>query len=88
MHENLIDQTHFPFLHPDTVGTPEYARSKLTASTENNQVVIRRELKNASPPGVYGKPANIMHKRVDRTSERAPTAGAPHSVRARARRRA
>jgi vanillate O-demethylase monooxygenase subunit len=69
MHENLIDQTHFPFLHPGTVGTPEYARSKLTASTEDNQVVIRRELKNAPPPGVYGKPANIMHKRVDRTSE-------------------
>lgn len=69
MHENLIDQTHFPFLHPDTVGTPEYARSKLTASTENNQVVIRRELKDSAPPGVYGKPANIMHKRVDRTSE-------------------
>jgi phenylpropionate dioxygenase-like ring-hydroxylating dioxygenase large terminal subunit len=69
MHENHIDQTHFPFLHPGTVGTPEYARSKLTASTENNQVVIRRELKNAASPGVYGKPANIMHKRVDRISE-------------------
>ena len=35
MHENLIDQTHFPFLHPETVGTPEYARSKLTASTDS-----------------------------------------------------
>jgi phenylpropionate dioxygenase-like ring-hydroxylating dioxygenase large terminal subunit len=69
MHENLIDQTHFPFLHPDTVGTPEYARSKLTASTENNQVIIRRALRNSAPPGVYGKPAGIMHKRVDRTSE-------------------
>jgi phenylpropionate dioxygenase-like ring-hydroxylating dioxygenase large terminal subunit len=69
MHENLIDQTHFPFLHPDTVGTPEYARSKLTASTENNQVVIRRALRNSPPPGVYGKPADIMHKKVDRTSE-------------------
>ena len=69
MHENLIDQTHFPFLHPDTVGTPEYARSKLNVSTDNNQVIIRRELRNSFPPGVYGKPADIMHKRVDRTSE-------------------
>jgi vanillate O-demethylase monooxygenase subunit len=69
MHENLIDQTHFPFLHPDTVGTPEYARSKLTASTAGNQVIIRRALRNSAPPGVYGKPAGIMHKRVDRTSE-------------------
>lgn len=69
MHENLIDQTHFPFLHPGTVGTPEYARSKLTANTENNQVAIRRELRDSPPPGVYGIPADIMGKRVDRTSE-------------------
>jgi phenylpropionate dioxygenase-like ring-hydroxylating dioxygenase large terminal subunit len=80
MHENLIDQTHFPFLHPGTVGTPEYARSKLTASTEDNQVVIRRELKNAAPPGVYGKPANIMHKRVDRTSEARFVSPAMHTA--------
>jgi vanillate O-demethylase monooxygenase subunit len=69
MHENLIDQTHFPFLHPGTVGTPEYARSKLTASTENGQVVIRRELRNSPPPSIYGEPAGIMGKPVDRTSE-------------------
>lgn len=29
MHENLIDQIHFPFLHPDMVGTPEYAAPSL-----------------------------------------------------------
>jgi phenylpropionate dioxygenase-like ring-hydroxylating dioxygenase large terminal subunit len=69
MHENLIDQTHFPFLHPETVGTPEYARSKLAVSTSKDQVTIRRELRNSPPPGVYGKPAQIMHKRVDRFSE-------------------
>jgi vanillate O-demethylase monooxygenase subunit len=69
MHENLIDQTHFPFLHPDTVGTPEYARSKLTAEVEGDQVVIRRILTDAPPPAVYGKPAGIMGKRVTRTSE-------------------
>ena len=51
MHENLIDQTHFPFLHPDTVGTPEYARSKLTASTAGNQVIIKRALRGSAPPG-------------------------------------
>jgi nitrite reductase/ring-hydroxylating ferredoxin subunit len=69
MHENLIDQTHFPFLHPDTVGTPEFARSKLTAKVEGDQVVIQRRLDDAPPPAVYGKPAGIMHKRVTRTSE-------------------
>lgn len=85
MHENLIDQTHFPFLHPGTVGTPEYARSKLTASTENDQVVIRRELKNSSPPGVYGKPADIMHKKVDRSSEARFVSPALHTAFARVR---
>jgi phenylpropionate dioxygenase-like ring-hydroxylating dioxygenase large terminal subunit len=69
MHENLIDQTHFPFLHPDTVGTPEYARSKLRVSTADNQVIIKRALRGSPPPAVYGKPAGIMHKKVDRTSE-------------------
>lgn len=83
MHENLIDQTHFPFLHPGTVGTPEYARSKLTATTENNQVVIRRELKDCAPPGVYGEPAQIMHKRIDRSSEARFVSPAVHTAFAR-----
>lgn len=82
MHENLIDQTHFPFLHPNTVGTPEYARSTLEVSTEGNQVVINRSLKDSPPPGIYGKPANIMHKRVDRTSEARFVSPAVHTAHA------
>lgn len=69
MHENLLDQTHFPFLHPGTVGTPEYARSKLKVCEENDQVIINRQLLNSAPPGIYGEPAGIMHKKVDRYSE-------------------
>ncbi|NMO91720.1 aromatic ring-hydroxylating dioxygenase subunit alpha [Actinomycetospora sp. TBRC 11914] len=83
MHENLIDQTHFPFLHPGTVGTPEYARSKLTATTEHDQVVIRRELSDCAPPGVYGRPAEIMHKRIDRSSEARFVSPAVHTAFAR-----
>jgi len=69
MHENLLDQTHFPFLHPGTVGTPEYARSKLDSRVEGHQVIIDRLLKNSPPPGIYGVPAQIMGKPVDRYSE-------------------
>jgi vanillate O-demethylase monooxygenase subunit len=69
MHENLLDQTHFPFLHPGTVGTPEYARSKLMVRQEGEVVVIDRALRNSAPPGIYGVPAEIMHKKVDRLSE-------------------
>jgi len=83
MHENLIDQTHFPFLHPGTVGTPEYARSSLDVEMEGNQVVIRRRLENSPPPGVYGIPAGIMDKRVERTSEARFVSPAVHTAYAR-----
>ncbi|HSI60991.1 MAG TPA: aromatic ring-hydroxylating dioxygenase subunit alpha [Ideonella sp.] len=69
MHENLLDQTHFPFLHPGTVGTPEYARSKLDVRQQGEVVIIDRALRNSAPPGIYGVPAGIMHKQVDRFSE-------------------
>ncbi|MCW5282763.1 aromatic ring-hydroxylating dioxygenase subunit alpha [Verminephrobacter eiseniae] len=69
MHENLLDQTHFPFLHPGTVGTPEYARSKLNVREEGDVVIIDRALRNSAPPGIYGIPAGIMDKKVDRLSE-------------------
>lgn len=69
MHENLLDQTHFPFLHPGTVGTPEYARSKLDVHAQGQQVIIDRALRDSAPPGIYGVPAEIMHKKVDRLSQ-------------------
>lgn len=69
MHENLLDQTHFPFLHPGTVGTLEYARSKLKVRQEGETVIIDRSLKSSPPPGIYGIPTNLMHKNVDRLSE-------------------
>lgn len=69
MHENLLDQTHFPFLHPGTVGTPAYARSKLDVRQENDMVIIHRALRNSPPPSIYGVPAGVMDKKVDRLSE-------------------
>lgn len=69
MHENLLDQTHFPFLHPGTVGTPEYARSKLDVRQDGDRVLLNRALRQSPPPGIYGVPAEVMHKKVDRFSE-------------------
>jgi vanillate O-demethylase monooxygenase subunit len=69
MHENLLDQTHFPFLHPGTVGTPEYARSKLDVRQDGDKVLLNRALRQSPPPGIYGVPAGLMHKKVDRYSE-------------------
>jgi vanillate O-demethylase monooxygenase subunit len=69
MHENLLDQTHFPFLHPGTVGTPEYARSRLDVRQEGDVIIIDRLLRDSPPPGIYGVPTGLMGKRVDRLSE-------------------
>lgn len=69
MHENLLDQTHFPFLHPGAIGTPEYARSKLKVRQEGNVILIDRMLKNSPPPGVYAMPTGLTGKPVDRYSE-------------------
>jgi vanillate O-demethylase monooxygenase subunit len=69
MHENLLDQTHFPFLHPGAIGTPEYARSKLDARMDGHSVVIDRALLNSPPPGVYAMPTGLTGKPVDRFSE-------------------
>lgn len=83
MHENLLDQTHFPFLHPGTVGTPEYARSRLDVRKEGDVIVIDRALRNAPPPGIYGVPMGLMEKRVDRFSEARFVSPAIHTAYAR-----
>lgn len=84
MHENLLDQTHFPFLHPGAIGTPEYARSKLKVRMEGeNVVVIDRELRNSPPPGVYGVPTGLTGKPVDRFSEARFVSPALHTAYAR-----
>jgi phenylpropionate dioxygenase-like ring-hydroxylating dioxygenase large terminal subunit len=69
MHENLLDQTHFPFLHPGAVGTPEYARSRLSVRREGEAVVIDRMLRQSPPPGIYAMPTGLTGKPVDRFSE-------------------
>ena len=69
MHENLLDQTHFPFLHPGTVGTPAYARSTLEVWQEAQQVFLHRELLDSPPPGIYGVPTGLQEKNVNRYSD-------------------
>lgn len=83
MHENLLDQTHFPFLHPGAIGTPEYARSKLKVRMEGDSVVIDRELLNSPPPAVYGVPTGLMGQPVDRFSDARFVSPALHTAFAR-----
>jgi phenylpropionate dioxygenase-like ring-hydroxylating dioxygenase large terminal subunit len=69
MHENLLDQTHFSVLHADTVGTPEYARSELDVRVEGDVVALKRSLRNAAPPPIYGIPMKLTGRQVDRFSD-------------------
>lgn len=83
MHENLLDQTHFPFLHPGAIGTPEYARSKLKVRMEGDQVIIDRALRDSPPPGVYAMPTGLTGKPVDRFSDARFVSPALHTAYAR-----
>ena len=83
MHENLLDQTHFPFLHPGAIGTPEFARSRLKVRQEGDMVVIDRELRDSPPPGVYAVPTGLAGRPVDRFSDARFVSPALHTAYAR-----
>ena len=78
MHENLLDQTHFTFLHAGSVGTPEWAAAPLDVSQDGDVVRLRRELKRSPAPGIYAKPMGVEGRLVDRVSEAAFVGPAGH----------
>jgi phenylpropionate dioxygenase-like ring-hydroxylating dioxygenase large terminal subunit len=47
--ENLLDTTHLPFLHPDTLGTDAFARSEFAVSREGDRITVARWLMNEMP---------------------------------------
>jgi vanillate O-demethylase monooxygenase subunit len=47
--ENLLDTTHLPFLHPDTLGTDAFARSEFEVSREADRITVARWLMNELP---------------------------------------
>ena len=47
--ENLLDTTHLPFLHPDTLGTDAFARSEFQVTREGDRVIVTRWLMNELP---------------------------------------
>ena len=47
--ENLLDTTHLPFLHPDTLGTDAFARSEFDVKREGDRITVTRWLMNELP---------------------------------------
>jgi vanillate O-demethylase monooxygenase subunit len=53
--ENLLDTTHLPFLHPDTLGTDAFARSEFEVTREGDRVKVTRWLMDELPAPFHKK---------------------------------
>jgi phenylpropionate dioxygenase-like ring-hydroxylating dioxygenase large terminal subunit len=65
LHENLLDLTHFTFLHPGNIGTPEYARAPAQVTVEGNVVRIERYVADSAVPGIYAS-TGMADSRISR----------------------
>ena len=81
LHENLLDLTHFTFLHPGNIGTPEYASAPYTVSTTGNQVTVERYVADCSVPGIY-RVTGLGEKRISRRALSHFISPALHTARA------
>lgn len=53
LHENLLDLTHFTYLHPGNIGTPEYASAPYTVDIAGERVRVERQVSACSMPTIY-----------------------------------
>jgi vanillate O-demethylase monooxygenase subunit len=69
LHENVLDLTHFPYLHGEALGSAAYAAAPFTVEQVGDAVCITRTLAGEPVnPGYGGSIGNLGH-RVNRTSE-------------------
>lgn len=69
LHENVLDLTHFPYVHGEAIGGLDYIRAPFKVERERESVVIRRRLENRPVnPGFAQLIGNAGH-RCHRTSE-------------------
>ena len=59
LHENLLDLSHFTYLHPGNVGTPEYAAAPFECTVEGDDVRISRHIPDCGVPDLYTKPTGM-----------------------------
>lgn len=53
LHENLLDLTHFTFLHPGNIGTPEYASAPYKVTRNGGTVRVERFVADCAVPDIY-----------------------------------
>lgn len=69
LHENLLDTTHFSFLHAGNVGTPAYAEAPYTTELADTTARISRTLMSGVLPALYDGPMGIVGEAVDRHTD-------------------
>ena len=70
LHENLLDLTHFSYLHEGNIGTPEWVDSPFEVTVKERQVRIVRRLENSPPPHFHAVAMGLTHRqRVTRVSD-------------------
>ncbi|PZQ22632.1 MAG: (2Fe-2S)-binding protein [Sphingopyxis macrogoltabida] len=69
LHENVLDLTHFPYVHGDAVGGLDYIAAPTVIRAEGDAVSITRRLENQPVNLNYGRLIGNEGNRVNRTSE-------------------
>lgn len=69
LHENVLDLTHFPYVHGEAAGGLDYIRAPFTVDVQGNSVVITRRLEDAVVNPGYARPIGNAGHRCHRTSE-------------------
>lgn len=69
LHENVLDLTHFPFLHGEAVGDIAFAQSPFDVEEAQDQVRIIRRLTDHPVNLGYGSMIGNLGHRVNRTSD-------------------
>ena len=67
MHENLLDLSHLSFLHPNTFGTPEYARAPVELAIKGQDIQVWRHVE-CQLPDIYAVPLQWQGARARRSS--------------------
>ncbi|MFN3370817.1 MAG: Rieske 2Fe-2S domain-containing protein [Sphingomonadaceae bacterium] len=69
LHENLLDTTHFSFLHAGNVGTPSYATAPIDLEVAGDRVRQVRVLAGDVLPGLYDRAMELVGKPVTRSTD-------------------
>lgn len=69
LHENLMDLSHFAFLHAGNIGTPEYAAAPFSVAMKDGRINLRRVLENEALPSLLSVPTELGAKRVTRETD-------------------